>query len=92
LSAASCSERTPIPRKTMQRIYYDMMLADSSVEILPDARMASDSVGIYQPIIEKYGYTVEQFLSSQEMLLQNPEKLMKLFEANNRNTSVSLKF
>ena len=84
LCAASCSERTPIPRKTMQRIYYDMMLADSYVEVNPDARMASDSTGVYRPLIEKYGYTEEQFLATQAILLNDPESFAKIFEANNK--------
>ncbi|MBO4768205.1 MAG: DUF4296 domain-containing protein [Bacteroidales bacterium] len=84
LGLASCSDRMPIPRKVMQRIYYDMMLADSYVEALPDSRMASDSIAVYPPIIEKYGYTVDQFLASQAILLKDPEKMSKLFAANNK--------
>lgn len=84
LCAASCSERTPIPRKTMQRIYYDMMLADSYVELSPDFRTASDSMGIYRPLIEKYGYTVEQFLATQAILLKDPESFSRIFEANSK--------
>ena len=82
LAASSCSDRMPVPRKTMQRIYYDMMLADGYVEMLPDARTATDSLAIYRPIIEGYGYTVEQFLASQEILLRKPARMSKIFEAN----------
>ena len=82
--AASCSDRMPVPRKVMQRIYFDMMLADSFVETEPHARMASDSIAVYPPLIEKYGYTVEQFLASQEILLKDPEKMSKIFEANKK--------
>ena len=82
MGLASCSDRMPIPRKVMQKIYYDMMLADSYVEVLPEARTASDSIAVYPPLIEKYGYSVDDFLASQAILLKDPEKMSRIFEAN----------
>ena len=79
LCAESC-QRTTIPMRTMKRIYSDMFIADASLEFKPDLYLGVDSLAVYPAIFEKYGYTTEQFLETQEYLISHPDKFSKLVE------------
>ena len=75
--AESC-QRSPIPMRTMKRIYGDMLIADSKIETDPDLFLGADSLGVYPSIFAKYGYTTEEFLAAQEYLISHPDKFMKI--------------
>ena len=77
LLAESC-QRSPIPMRTMKRIYNDMFIVDSQMEFAPEKFMEADSMAVYPSIFEKYGYTTEEFLEAQSYLISHPEKLMKM--------------
>ncbi len=79
LLAVSC-QRSPVPIRTMQQIYSDMMIADANIENSPDLHMATDSMAVYPAIFEKYGYTYEQFEEAQRYLLAHPKKFLKIVE------------
>ena len=63
LAVCLCScgrEGKVIPRNKFARIYAEMFLADSWLSTAsPEARQRSDTMAFYEPIFEKYGYTVE---------------------------------
>ena len=77
LLAESC-QRSPIPMRTMKRIYYDMFIVDSQMEFAPDKFMEADSMAVYPSIFEKYGYTMDEFLETQAYLISHPDKMLKM--------------
>ena len=78
LLTASCISTSPVPKKTMQKIYYDMLVADGYIESLPNAKMQTDTMAVYAPILENYGVSRDDFLQAQGLLLSDPEKFEKL--------------
>ena len=55
-AAASCSKARIIPDSTLSQIFYEAFLTNA---YLSEKRPATDSMALYEPIFEKYGYTVE---------------------------------
>lgn len=82
--SVSCTQMSPIPKKTLQKIYYDLLVADSKMDSHPDLKAMSDSMAVYPGIFEKYGYTTEQFLQAQEYWVTRPEQFRKMLEANKK--------
>lgn len=74
LALSSCSERADIPKDKMVNIYCEMYLADQLIDDVPGMRAQADTMSVYAPIIEKYGFTVEQFNNSVQYYLRDPER------------------
>ena len=55
LTAAACARHKIIPDKTLAEIFHDAFLTNAYLE---NRRFSTDSLDIYSPIFEKYGYTV----------------------------------
>ena len=81
LTAISCGPRADIPKKKMIQIYYEISLLDHYVEHNPQMRAQSDSMKVYAPLLDKYGYTEEEFINSINFYLRDPEKFMKILQA-----------
>lgn len=75
----SCTPENIIDREDMANIYYDFYMSDAYLSDL-DMMNLGDSVHIYIPIIEKYGYTFEQYQTSVDHYLHKPEILIKIFK------------
>ena len=56
LSLASCRKPRIIPDSTLAEIFYDSFLTNA---YLSEKSVRTDSLALYEPIFEKYGYTVE---------------------------------
>ena len=56
LSAMSCRKARIIPDSTLSKIFYEAFLTNA---YLAEKRPSTDSLELYEPIFEKYGYTVE---------------------------------
>ena len=56
LSALCCSRQRVIPDEELTMIFHDAFLANA---FLSNQRVLPDTVDVYGPIFEKYGYTVE---------------------------------
>lgn len=76
----SCEKRGIIPKDVMSQIYYDMYMNDQAVKSRYIFRRMSDTLHIYAPVFEKYGYTEEDYRRSMEYYLMEPEKLEKIFK------------
>lgn len=76
----SCGERGIIPKDVMAQIYYDMYMNDQAIKSKYIYRRMSDTLHVYTPIFEKYGYTEEDYRRSVEHYLLNPEKFEKIFK------------
>lgn len=56
LAATSCRKPRIIPDNTLSEIFYDAFLTNAYIS---EERIKTDSLAMYEPIFEKYGYTVE---------------------------------
>lgn len=56
LSSVSCRKARIIPDSTLSKIFYEAFLTNAYIS---EKRVGTDSLAIYEPIFEKYGYTVE---------------------------------
>lgn len=56
LALAACTQHEIIPDRTLARIFHDAFLTNAYID---NRGMAVDSLDIYQPIFESYGYTAE---------------------------------
>lgn len=75
LAVASCARGDKvIPKKTMEKIYYDMFMADQWLAVHPEARAKADTSWFYEPVFQKYGYTKEDYLRSVDFYLNDPER------------------
>lgn len=77
-AAVSCSKGPEvIPRRDMERIYRDMFLADEWLNET-GKKSAADTTWFYQPIFEKYGYTVEDYRASVDHYLSDPKRYAEM--------------
>jgi len=78
--AAACKGPRVIPKDTLTDIYVDMFLVDQMVrdENIPQVRM--DTLLVYEPIFEKYGYDTDDYLFTLRKSLRDPERFAKVFE------------
>ena len=83
LLLSSCSD-APIPQRTMMDIYYDMFTIDGVVMESAEARAGADSLSVYGAIFDRYGYSVDDYLSAVDYYLRKPElfaRMMKKVQA-----------
>ena len=80
--AFSCS-RGPktIPQKKMKEIYKEMFLADQWLQDNPEKRSKADTMWFYKPILEKYGYTLDDYYHTVAVYLQDPKRFADLMES-----------
>lgn len=74
----ACTPNDIIPRGKMADIYYDFYMADRYLESMSQLKLG-DSVQIYIPIIEKHGYTFDEYKATVDYYLHKPEELTKIF-------------
>ncbi|MCI2083083.1 MAG: DUF4296 domain-containing protein [Bacteroidales bacterium] len=60
LLLSSCRDDL-IPRRKFARLLADMYMEDGYLETRPDLRSMTDTLAVYKPIVESYGYTMEQY-------------------------------
>lgn len=80
IALASCSrEAKVIPRKTMTKIFVDMFEADAWLGVQDqDMLKRTDTTAFYEPIFNKYGFTLEDYLKSVDYYLNDPERFSKV--------------
>ena len=80
LTAISCGPRADIPKKKMIQIYYEI----SSRPYVEHSPHNEGPKRLYEglcPLLDKYGYTEEEFINSINFYLRDPEKFMKILQA-----------
>lgn len=79
LALISCRPGNIIPRDKMSDIYYDFYMADRYLHDTQNNNLG-DSVKVYIPIIEKHGYTFDEYQASVNYYLHKPEELTRMFK------------
>lgn len=81
LAAVSCRrDRDIIPENVMSRIYYDMYMTDEAVKANIRFRRMIDTLRIYEPVFNRYGYTSEDYTRSVDYYLERPDRFQEVFE------------
>lgn len=76
----SCRPRDIIPKDDMSRIYYDMYMTDQALLQTTRLRRMTDTLLLYEPIFNKYGYTSDDYIRSVDYYLIEPETLEKILQ------------
>ena len=79
LLLSSCSS-APIPQKQMMNLYYEMFTTDQLITESPDLRAQADSLSVYGGILERHGYTVEDYLAAVDYYLSKPESFARMMK------------
>ena len=88
--AASCGPRV-IPRGKLSDIYVEMLLTDQWLRDNPDINRTADTLLVYEPIFERYGYTTDDYLRSQAYYLRDPDRYAKMMRGVTRKLEKELK-
>jgi len=67
-----------IPVRKMERIYREMFLADQWLADNPDRSTAADTTWFYEPIFEKYGFTLKDYQKSVDYYLNDPKRYAEM--------------
>ncbi len=67
-----------IPVRKMERIYREMLLADQWLAENPDKRGNADTTWFYEPIFEKYGFTLSDYQKSVDRYLNDPKRYAEM--------------
>ena len=59
LSIAGCAKKSVIPDDTLAKIFHDAFLVNAYID---DTRLNIDSLQVYEPIFNKYGYTAKDVI------------------------------
>ena len=79
VSLASCGKRSRvIPRGDMARIYAEMFVIDQRIYFDREARGMADSLLVYEPIFEKYGYTSDDYRQSMAHYIKDPDRYARI--------------
>ena len=80
LILGSCSRGRVIPRAKMVDIYADMFMADQWIKEDYQYRRMTDTSLLYEPILESYGYTTDDYLKSVEKYMKDPERFSRILK------------
>lgn len=77
----SCGGDEPvvIPRAKMSEIYAEMLVTDQWIISTPSVRQIADTSLVYEPILNKYGYTREDYNRSVGHYMDDPERFARIF-------------
>lgn len=76
LSACHKNSRL-IPRDDLAEVYADMFLADQWI-FDHELKYMTDTVAVYEPILDKHGYTVDDFRHSIDIYLNDADGFMDI--------------
>ncbi len=73
LTCHSCSgnEEAPVSQENMKEILYEMFIVEDLLYDRGDIRAQSDSAYVYLPILEKYGYSEDDFHNAIDYYLRH---------------------
>lgn len=81
LCLVSCKRSaSPIPRGKLAKIYAEMFILDEQINSSRDIRRVADTSRVYEAVLDKYGYTFEEYRASQERYLRDPERYSRILK------------
>ncbi len=67
-----------IPAGKMEKIYREMLLADQWLSENPEKRTMADTTWFYEPVFEKYGFTLKDYQKSVDRYLNDPKRYAEM--------------
>ena len=79
--SVSCSNEKKgiIPEDVMSMIYYDIYMTDEAVQSNYRFKRMADTMRIYEPVFNKYGYTTDDYNRSVVYYLERPDRFEDVF-------------
>ena len=71
-----------IPRSKLAQIYAEMLVTDQWITNTQGVRLMADTSMVYEPILEKYGYDIEDYLHSVDAYMDDPERFARIFRTS----------
>lgn len=81
VSSCSREETRVIPRSKLTKIYAEMLVADQWIQTSSEMRTAADTMLIYEPILEKYGYSSADYRNTLNEYLNDPERFSRILRS-----------
>ena len=79
LSLASCGKRERvIPKEKMAEIYAEMYVLDQWLDDNRSLRREADTSLVYAPVLDKYGYTYDDYLNSVDVYMKDPTRYSRI--------------
>ena len=80
----SCSSHRDkvIPKGKLAEIYAEMLVTDQWIVNTTGVRRMADTSLVYEPILEKYGYTSADYRRSVEVYLDDPERFSRILRTS----------
>lgn len=82
LTSCGKDEAEVIPRSKLARIYAEMLMTDQWITATSGVRLIADTSLVYEPILEKYGYDIEDYLHSVDRYMDDPERFARIFRTS----------
>lgn len=84
IGLASCSggRDKVIPRAKLAEIYAEMLVTDQWITSTPGVRREADTSLVYEPILEKYGYTSADYRKSVDRYMDDPERFSRILRTS----------
>ena len=78
--AVSCNKDRArvIPRSKLAKIYAEMFITDQWIQNTPNVRTIADTSLVYEPILQKYGFTSEDYQHSVNHYMNDPERFSRI--------------
>lgn len=80
VALTACRGPRVIPRDTLTDIYFEMFMVDQQIRDNGYSSAMLDTLLVYEPVFEKYGYDTDDYLHSVRFYLKDPERFAKVFE------------
>ena len=77
-SSCNRDEEKVIPRSKLARIYAEMFLTDQWITNNPGMRQIADTSLVYEPILEKDGYTSADYRRTVDVYMDDPERFSRI--------------
>lgn len=80
LLSVSCGRKEDkiIPRSKLAEIYAQMLIVDQWILSHPGNRHAADTSLVYEPILQRYGYTSADYRRSVDVYMDDPERYSRI--------------
>lgn len=76
---SSCGQEGVIPPDDMVSLLTEMYVIDGCIEASDNRPEGLDSLEVYAPVIEKYGYVKDDFRNALNFYLHHPSDLSKIY-------------
>ena len=80
-SSCSSGEGKIISRSDLAEIYAEMFLADQWIAARPELRRNADTSLVYEPILNKYGYTTQDYVHTIDKYMDDPERYSRILRS-----------